>query len=200
MSTLRVILIGGTSHTGKSTLGAFLAKRLGWELCATDRLARHPGRPWRTKPETVPSHVAEHYRSLSINELLDDVLDHYRRFWPTIEALVTRHATDRSCSPLVVEGSALWPDSIARLKHEGVGAIWLAASDSLLQTRIYRTSQFAEATGEEQLLIQKFLERTQLYNDYMLQAVARLRLVSVNVEAEPSLEVLSDLCLKRLQG
>jgi len=42
-----VILLGGTSCVGKSSLGQSLASSLGWDLLSTDQLARHPGRPWR---------------------------------------------------------------------------------------------------------------------------------------------------------
>ena len=42
----RVILIGGSSHTGKSTAAREIAGRLGWSHLSTDSLARHPGRPW----------------------------------------------------------------------------------------------------------------------------------------------------------
>ncbi len=42
----RVILIGGSSHAGKSTLGQAIAAKLGWSYRSTDKLARHPGRPW----------------------------------------------------------------------------------------------------------------------------------------------------------
>lgn len=38
------ILIGGSSHVGKSTLSKQLAAALGIELISTDDLARHPGR------------------------------------------------------------------------------------------------------------------------------------------------------------
>ena len=40
------MLIGGTSHVGKSTLGKALASKLGWDCVATDSLGKHPGRPW----------------------------------------------------------------------------------------------------------------------------------------------------------
>ncbi|MGD1875429.1 MAG: hypothetical protein ACFB02_20525 [Mastigocoleus sp.] len=40
MSQRRIILIGGTSHAGKSTLGQALAITLGWDYCSTDKLAR----------------------------------------------------------------------------------------------------------------------------------------------------------------
>ncbi len=39
------ILIGGTSHAGKSTLAQSLAAKLGWNYLSTDKLARHPGKP-----------------------------------------------------------------------------------------------------------------------------------------------------------
>lgn len=40
----RVILIGGSSHVGKSTLAQYQAAKLGWNYRSTDKLARHPGR------------------------------------------------------------------------------------------------------------------------------------------------------------
>ena len=93
---LRVILIGGTSHTGKTALARALAARLGWRRLSTDSLARHPGRPWKTGGCVVPDHVAEHYLSLSVDELIEDVLAHYRSLWPAIRDLVSAHATDPS--------------------------------------------------------------------------------------------------------
>ena len=199
MGRLRVILIGGPSNVGKSTLAEFLAQKLGWSHLSTDSLGRHPGRPWRTKPATVPAHVAEHYLSLLVDELFDDVLRHYRSLLPAIEAIVTRHATDGSADCLVMEGSALWPESVATLNLENVAAVWLTANNQFLQARIYNASQFAVATRREQMMIQKFLERAQRYNERMMEAVNRLGLASINVEAVSSLEELSDVCLELLR-
>ena len=78
-----VLLIGGTSHTGKSTLGTRLAHERNGVYQSTDTLARHPGRPWKTFPETVPPHVAEHYLTLTPPELIADVVRHYtQNVWP----------------------------------------------------------------------------------------------------------------------
>ena len=94
-SNLRVVLIGGTSHVGKSTLSESLAARLGWDRVSTDTLARHPGQPWKPAPEKVPDHVAEHYLSLSVDELLEDVLHHYGiNVWPKVEAIVASHSNE----------------------------------------------------------------------------------------------------------
>ena len=168
---IRVILIGGSSHAGKSTLAQALADQLGWQHRSTDYLARHPGRPWKTKPDVVPAHVAEHYLTLPVEELLADVLAHYQRLWPQIKEIVTTHATDLSASPLVLEGSALWPESVVTLQQDNVAAIWLTASNAFFQKRIYDGSQFDKTTGKDKEMIQKFLARTQLYNERMMTAV-----------------------------
>lgn len=193
---LRVILIGGSSHAGKSTLAHTLALQLGWCHISTDTLARHPGRPWRVQAKTVPAHVAAHYLSLSGDELLADVLRHYRSMWPGIKTLVTSHATDLSTERLILEGSALWPEPVATLDLDNVAAIWLTASNELYQIRIHNGSHFEKASTREKLLIRKFLERTHLYNTRMMEAVKRLGLVSLNVETTPSLEKLSAKCLE----
>jgi adenylate kinase family enzyme len=85
---IRVLLIGGTSHVGKSTLAEALAAEIGWDRLSTDRLARHPGRPWATSSGAFPEHLATHYLSLSVDELATEQLRHYLRLWPRIEALV----------------------------------------------------------------------------------------------------------------
>ena len=74
MDRAKLILIGGTSHVGKSTVGRRLAEDLGWNYLSTDQLARHPGRPWRADGGQIPDDVAEHYSSLSVSDLVDTVL------------------------------------------------------------------------------------------------------------------------------
>jgi 2-phosphoglycerate kinase len=195
---MRVILIGGSSHAGKTSLGQALASRPGWLHVSTDSLARHPGRPWRTESRAVPEHVAEHYLSLTVEELLADVLRHYRNLWQDIEAMISLHANDASTDRLVLEGSALWPESVASIRLENVAAIWLTASKRLFQTRIYSGSNFNEATGREKKMILKFLGRTYLYNQRMIESIKHLRLNSIDIESASSLEELSDICLQRL--
>ena len=189
---LRVILIGGSSSVGKSTLAKLLAEKLGWTCISTDTLARHPGRPWKTDLRSVPEHVAEHYLSLSVDDLIVDVLRHYRGMWPAIEAMISSHASDPSTDRLILEGSALWPESAAVLGCDNVAAIWLTASDDFFRVRIHNQSGFEEASAREKSMIQKFLARTHLYNKRMMDAVERLGLLSLDVEAASSLDELCD--------
>ena len=191
VSTLRVILIGGPSNVGKSTLAQALAFRLGWRSTSTDTLGRHPGRPWGT----VRPHVAEHYLTLSPDELIEAVMRHYATMWPGIQDIIPAHASGSSHEHLILEGSALWPELVDTLHLDHVGALWLTASDSFRQERIYRASGYEQATARERAMIDKFFGRTQRYNARMMQAVRRLGLPWIDVEAYSSLEHLTDTAL-----
>ncbi|WP_179892965.1 AAA family ATPase [Streptomyces sp. b84] len=170
MRDVRVVLIGGTSNTGKSTVAGAVAERLGFEHRSTDGLARHPGRPWRTPEHEVPPHVAEHYGTLTTDELLASVLDHYERLWPRIEELITERA--RAGAPgLVLEGSALRPDRVARLTVPGTAAVWLTADDTVLRDRVRAAGRYEEATDAERHLMDLFLARTVRFQARMLDAV-----------------------------
>jgi hypothetical protein len=193
-TALRVMLIGGPSNVGKSTLAQSLSSKFGWPCTSTDSLGRYPGRPWGG----VRPHVAEHYLSLSPDELIEDVICHYARMWPDIRSMIIAHACDPSAERLILEGSALWAESVATLRLDGVGAIWLTANDGFLQERIYKASDFEHAPAREKAMIEKFLGRTHRYNERMMQAVRRLGLPWLNVEETSSLEDLTDKSLRLL--
>ena len=82
----RVILIGGTSNIGKSTVAEAVAGKLGWGSISTDRLARHPGRPWAVTSEKFRPLVFAHYLGLDREALTAAQIAHYQRMWPIVEA------------------------------------------------------------------------------------------------------------------
>lgn len=192
---VRVILIGGSSHVGKSTLAVSLAELLGWTRISTDRLARHPGRPWRSEPEKVPKDVAEHYLSLSIAELIEDVLLHYRsNVWPRVEDIVATHLRNGSEAGLVLEGSAIWPDFVKGMKLNNVRALWLTTSEEVFRERILRESGYRSKTSTERAMVDKFLERTLAYDALMRETVSRNGLILVDVQQH----TVAELVEKRL--
>ncbi|WP_328747565.1 AAA family ATPase [Streptomyces sp. NBC_00285] len=192
MRGVRVVMIGGTSNTGKSTVAAAVADRLGFEHRSTDLLARHPGRPWRTPEREVPPHVAEHYATLDVDELIDSVLAHYERLWPRVEELIEEHATGPG---LVLEGSALWPERVATLDAPHTAAVWLTADETVVRARIRAGGRYDEATEQERFLMDKFLARSVRYQALMVAAVDRLGLVRVGVGADTSVSALVDAVL-----
>jgi 2-phosphoglycerate kinase len=198
-ANLRAILIGGPSNAGKSTLAESLALRLGWRHRSTDRLARYPGRPWRKDRQAIPEHLIEHYSSLSVGDLFAGVRDHYRNMWPEIKALVTSHATDCSTERLILEGSAIWPETVVTLDLENVVPIWLAPSDELLEDRIHKASHFEETSVREQEIIQKFVGRAWRYNEEMKAAATQFDIETISIEAPYCVEQLTDKCLELIE-
>jgi 2-phosphoglycerate kinase len=185
---------------GKSTLAQSLASQLGWSYRSTDKLARHPGRPWQAKPKEVPKHVADHYLSLAADELITDVLRHYRdNVWPFIKGIVTSHATDLSTDRLILEGSAILPELVVTLTISNIAAIWLTASNEFFAQRIYSASQYETKSPREKTMIDKFLERTWIYNVRMMDTVRRLGLVSMDVENASNMSELAGKCLSELK-
>jgi hypothetical protein len=171
-----VVLVGGTSHAGKSTVARALAASLGWRHVSTDRLARHPGRPWTVDRP----HVREHYATLSVDELTGQQLDHYRRMWPLVEELV-RDASAADRAGLVLEGSGVWPDLAAGLLSDRVAGVWLTAGEAVLRDRIHAESRLDRRTADERLAVQKFVGRTLRYQALMVAEVDRLGLARIEV-------------------
>ena len=195
---MNVILIGGSSHVGKSTVAESLAATLGWTHVSTDSLARHPGRPWRPAPEKVPDHVAEHYPSLSVEELIEDVLHHYRvNVWPKVEAILASHSNDPSATGIVLEGSALWPEFATSRDFDKIAAVWLTASDDVFRRRIHAASLYTSKSPRERKMIDKFLERTLAYNARMVDAVNQHGFPLVNVQ-QSNLPELTQRCLSTI--
>ncbi|WP_030850038.1 MULTISPECIES: AAA family ATPase [Streptomyces] len=191
MRDVRVVLIGGTSNTGKSTVAGRLAERLGFEHRSTDGLARHPGRPWRTPEHEVPPHVAEHYATSAPDELLASVLAHYERLWPRIEELITDRARPGAAG-LVLEGSALLPERVARLTVPRTAAVWLTVDDAVLRDRVRTAGRYARASEEERLLMDRFLARTHRFQTRTVEAVESLGLARLDVGGGRTVEELAD--------
>lgn len=183
--TARLFLIGGPSHAGKSTLAAAAASYLGCRCISTDSLARHPGRPWRDPPDQLPPHVVEHYRDLPLDEMMQSVLAHYRSMWSAL-VLPLIESGER----LVLEGSALLPELVARLDMRDIRATWLVADDGVLKRRIRAESDYDLRDPDARVLIDKFAERAIAFNRFIGEEVSRLSLPKTDVDHDIPVEGL----------
>jgi hypothetical protein len=195
----RVALIGGTSHVGKSTTAQALAARLGWACVSTDRLARHPGRPWSTATFTLPTHVVEHYRTLTPEALTDAQLAHYRNMWPLVIERIEAALTEDG-EPLVLEGSGVLPGRVAALGRPDVRAVWLTAAPGLIEARVRRESNFGGQAPDVQAMIAKFIGRSQLYDAEVIGEVRALGLPLVEVTEAMLPEKVMEAALAALRG
>lgn len=139
--------------------------------------------------------MADHYLSLSVDELLADVLHHYRaNVWPKVEEIVASYPNDDSGTGVILEGSALWPEFVIGMEFNSVSALWFTASEETLTQRIYEESRYHSKSPRERLMIDKFLERTLAYDALMVEVVRRHGLTLVDV-LQSSVEELTHRCL-----
>ena len=182
-----VLLIGGVSHTGKSTLAGAIADQLGWRSLSTDQLARHPGRPWRDDNSSLPDDVVAHYQQLSPEQLADEVMDHYRvNVWPIVTALVSSHRNNPFDPNLVFEGSAILPERASAITQRCVRSVFLRADADFLSQRIRLSSGYEQKSAPDQQLIDAFIARALLLN-HQLEAQAQKAGVRVYDAADSNL-------------
>jgi len=167
MHAFKLILIGGTSHVGKSTHGR-QADDLGWDYLSTDQLARHPGRPWREDHAQLPDDVVQHYTDLSAQDLVESVLSHYRQnVWPIIDAIIHSRLNNPFERGLIFEGSAMLPDLVAAAEYPRVKSVWLTAPEPVISERILHSSGYHHRPEAERCLIEAFLNRSILINSML---------------------------------
>ena len=155
----KVLLIGGTSHAGKSTVAGLLADQLGWDRLSTDQLARHPGRPWRNG-ESLPQDVVRYYTESDTAVRLAQVVQHYtQNVYPIVSAIVASRLANPFDRGLVLEGSAVWPSEVASGLPQRCAVVYLVAEERALRDRIGRSAGYASRKAEERLLIDAFIAR-----------------------------------------
>ncbi|NER51233.1 MAG: hypothetical protein F6J92_32110 [Symploca sp. SIO1A3] len=197
----KVYLIGGSSHTGKTSIAQSIASQLCWHFQSTENIAQHVNRPWQTPPKPVKRFVAYHYETLSGEQLVADLERHYNRnVWPTASELITTHACDHRQSHIVVEGAALLPDLVSQIDFENVAKIWLTAPDEVLRERIHKTSEYELKSSSEKLLIDKFVERTCRINHRITSKAETYSLTAVDTSNYSSLSDLERVVLRKLKS
>ncbi len=189
-----MLLIGGSSHLGKSTFAKQLASELGCKYLSTDQLARHPGRPWREDGSQLPGDVVAHYADLNTDELVASVLQHYQQnVWPIADSLIRSHLRNPYDPCLVFEGSAILPDQVFAAEYDGVGAVWLTAPEDLMANRIRLSSRYEGRSPAEKRLIDAFLRRTLYINRVLTHSVFANGQKSLDVSVADAFAKLGEL-------
>jgi len=146
-----IILIGGASGVGKSSLAYPLADRLGLRLVEMDdfqRVVEHITDPaaypefhfWRTHPEEA--------LAMSDEEHLDFFRRYAARMCDVLALVVASHLDNRS--PMILEGDFILPELILRESYDGIPAdrqvtgLILAEADEAQIGRNYRLREGRE--------------------------------------------------------
>ena len=85
---------------------------------------------------------------------------------------------------------------LATRSFDGLAALWLTASDDIFRRRIHRESRWSAI---ERLMVDKFLDRTLVYNERMIDVVDRHGFVRVDV-LQSGVAGLTDRCLAALNA
>lgn len=163
-SETKGLLIGGSSHCGKSTLAQRIGDALGWRVHSTDKLGRHPGRPW----PSIPAPVEEFYDRLTDESIYWFLRVHHTNFWPLLVHTIAKEKA--AGGGFLLEGSALRPESVATLDDPDLVAVYLHAEPDFLRERIYRESGYANLDEYRRGLIDRFVTRSLRDNEELRDA------------------------------
>lgn len=178
------ILVAGTSHVGKSTFAAAVARSLGRELILTDNLARHPGRPW----PTVMHQVAEYYTKLSDDTIHWFLKVHHQNLWPRIEQIIeTRRQLSK---PFILEGAALRPEYMAGIEPGLVRPVVLYSDNEVLRLRLSEASRLRDADEASAVVIRKFINRSLRENSELLERARETGIPCVDIAVPGALDRL----------
>ena len=191
----KVLLIGGTSHVGKSTLASRMAETLGWDLLSTDQLARHPGRPWRNDGEVLPADVVAYYTQPDASRILATVLAHYsKNVGPIVNAIINSRVKNDYDRGLVLEGSAILPEQFATNLPPEVLSCWLTAPEEMIEQRIKTNAAYEHRSDHERRYIDAFVVRSLDFDRLMVSAVPDQALIDISIQEA------ADVVASRVKG
>lgn len=183
----RVIVIGGAPMTGKSTLARRLAAREGYAWLSTDDI----GQAVRavTAADTHPSFhymdgsdYREYYIATPIEQLISDAVHYCRAMQPALAAMIAAHLAWGS--PIVIEGWACLPRSLAALRSTGMTAAWLVAGPGVLEQRVRANVDFYRGASDEEAMIRQFIARSAWIDARIRREAHELALTTVPVEVD----------------
>jgi len=162
----KVILIGGSPMTGKSTVAMALASELKWACLSADDI----GEVLQTVTNINPmrgQNYSDYYMNTDKEQLIEDIKKYHAQIKPAIKRLIDIHRT--WSTPIIIEGWALYPDIMDDLETEAVKSVWLIADKQLLETRLKSNASFYKNAGDPEKMIENYLFRSQWHNEFLLQ-------------------------------
>ena len=168
MDKPKVILIGGCSGAGKTTLGRALAAHLDCVSLTIDDLLgavraittpeSHPGLHVMNKPN-----YTEYFTNSPVEKLITDAMLQHEAVWPAVERTIRNHATWGT--PIVIDGWHLRPEFTQSLNLETVSAHWIVIEPTILEARERQNVEFVSMSDNPQQMLKRFLARSLWHND-----------------------------------
>ena len=161
----KVILIGGSPMSGKSTLASRLSALYGYSHISTDDI----GEILQTALDINPMKgfdYREYYIQKSFEELVNEAYEYHKKIFPAIERFISIHSSWGS--PIIIEGWALYPDMLKNIANENMKKIWLICEEKMLQARLVGSRSFYSGASDEEAMMSKYLRRSNWHNNKIL--------------------------------
>jgi 2-phosphoglycerate kinase len=201
MTTPTVILIGGASGAGKTTLASALASRLGSDSMSADDLFiaaktfttphTHPG----MHVMNVPNYI-DYFTNSTVDKLTADATEQHQAFWPVIERVIRFRLLEHR--PIVIDGWFFRPKWISELNLDNVRSFWLVADSQVLEKREREQGTWERSSNPEQM-IQNHLGRSYWYNDLIRRQAEELGSEILHQDGTVSVDSLCDTIVDRLE-
>ncbi len=179
----KVILIGGSPMTGKSTLAMELAAEFKYQCISTDDI----GETLQTITSINPMQGIDfrtYYATSSIDKLIKDIQQYHKAMEPAISRLLDIHSSWGNS--LIMEGWALYPSHIQQYASNNISAIWLIASHELLETRLLNSPAFLDG-----IAAQNYLYRSMWHNALILKQCKDCNTPFITLHGNESLDSLA---------
>jgi hypothetical protein len=196
-----IVLIGGPPYVGKSAVARCIASRYAYACVSTDDLAKAVGSTYCALGHADIDPMAgmdwrDYFAKTPVGVLLDHDAASRQRVWPAIDGVVRAHAVRGD--PVVLEGYALWPEPVAAAGFAATGAVWLAGSGPLLESRIRSKPAFRRGAPDEEALIRNLVRRSSRHAEHMLASAARCGATVIRPVVGQSVGDVADLCVSAL--
>jgi len=162
LKNIKVILIGGSPMSGKTTLAIKLAAKYEYGCISTDDIGEIIGTVSEVNP-MKDFNYREYYISKSIEDLINDISLYHRKLWPSIKHLIEIHSA--WSTPIIIEGWALYPKLVESIENDSLRTIWLVSDEDVLEQRLRNHKDFYRGSSDEKKMITNYLHRSLWHNE-----------------------------------
>jgi len=188
----KVIVIGGSPMIGKTTISTMLGARLLYPCISSDDV----GEILQTVVDINPmkgTFYLDYYANSTKEQLIKDLVVYHQHLETAIYRLIEIHSSSWK-NPLIIEGYALYPDMMNKIKNDNIFSIWLIAENDLLKSRMMKKSSFYQEANNPDRIIENYLYRSEWQNRTILEQcrATNQKYMMINEHTKPD-EIVSSI-------